>query len=1341
MKHPSVSGTKLDGVGPWVWIGCFCLILWTRFPSPWILAIASALVLGAAVRRRRSWRDGISVVVLAAGVLAGFAAQATDRRFIEGWEGAWERKQERIAGRLEAEFDALVSRGDLAVLRVSKAASSNLPRSVLQDSLLTLLEESGLTSAAVFGPDGRLSVWAGSHHGRIPAQVLNGSSRHAFSGAPLFSYLYFVAKIPDGGGTAVVNSLMDSDLPEPFASGLGDFASRLREQTGERIGIAPADRVTGTRIFDFGWPGETLMSVTVEESSRAERRGKYRRLWTRLVVALAALTWLLQFVGTSRRELPYSLAGPTLAAAVLPLDVVLPGSGLVGSTTFLLPGPVPLSLGRILLLCWAATPFLVLAASSRNPGTGWVTAPLAVAVGFPLVLHWFRSGASTELLGTSEGQWIAFTFSLVTILTLLLGAGLSWSGRLRSPGIPALIVLGVAAAAFLGLGTSAGIRTGPHVSLARAALWALPTFLIVRGLPAGSRRLSYIRWLCAFWLAGTAVLPFTWSMRTEARMAIAEAQMGRLGIADEPYLDSLLFRFADQAGSLDLGGANDVEILYQAWISSGLADAAAPVFLTLWSSDGAPQQELRLGVKGERPSVVGEMLPSLQIAGVRRYYRLEEVDVSHLIFFPLSEGRLVTATIPPRRTITPPSAMVPLFALVQEVDDQEFLTLARTQEDVSSPGVRSVQWSRNEEGWMGESVVPYPDGLYAVFYTISIPKLSVMLARGTLLLAMSLVALSAFWLMSVGVLGGVLPSSVDWRGFFQSFRARVTWTLFGFFVLSSALFGTLAYRTLSGASERTATALAERVVAQIAEAYQEEGGSMESLARRVGADLLEYRNGELAGGSVNELVELGLYETWVDPAIYEALETRHQLRASRVASLGDWRYVVAYRRLPDGDIVASPVPLRAGAAALRRRDVADLLALAVVLGPVLSLVLALFVGRALTRPIDTLQVASERVGSGNLAVHLPEDRVDEFGSVFAAFNRMVLRLGDARRELLQTTRRTKAIVEEAATGVIALDRTGRITVANPQAESLLATSLEVGAAIPGAKTCADKLAGWLDDIGKSGAVESAADFEWGDRRIRVRARRISQEGHPGGVVVNLEDVTDELRSERILAWGEMAQQVAHEVKNPLTPMKLSVQHLLRAWTDRRGDFDRILKRNVGAILKEIDRLASIARSFSRLASPGTAGEEGPVVSVDVATVVQEILNLYRGGGKGPIRLKSDLPPGPVLAMCRRDEIKEVLLNLLENARAAMSEGGAVRICARNEGGPEPRVAIMVEDEGTGIPAELLPRIFEPQFSTYSTGTGLGLAIVKRLVDSWGGFVEVESEVGRGTRVRLRLRTG
>ena len=1337
---PDAAGAAASGgnTSPLVWAGLLCLLLWAQLESPWVLVGASAFLGLAALRPPAGWRPAVSIVLLAAGVVAGFHTEMRERRLATDWAGYWEERRAWVGESVTRQFDALVAAGDEAADRVAGLAGAGLDAAAVADSLETVVVGFGLTAAALLDADGGLVAWQGHHHGRLAADVRDGSSRYSYSGTPLFSYLHFSRRAPEGAGTAVVTSLMRSDLPAPFASGLGDFASHAARTTGESIRISRAERARGPGVFDVGWPDEVLLSITVEEPDPAVRRAERRDLGAGIVVFLAALTWLLQSIGGSRRGLGYAVAGLAMAAATFPLDATFWPTGIAALANARLDGPCPVALGRVLLFCVAATPLVIhVMPRWRVPMGDWAL-PVAVAAGFPFALAWMGRGGSPEILGTTDTRWVFFQLTVTAVLTMIAGAALALrSSPRREADAPGLTALGLAVAAGLSAAIAAGVRTGPDVPVAFALLWMLPAILIVRGMDLSVRG-SYLRWFCAFWLAVTAALPFTWSMRTQARMQIAEERMERLGSAPEPEVDALLVRFADLVDSLDIAGAGDVELMYRAWANSGLAEHGSPMFVTLWSADGAPLQELRLGARGDRPALVATLLPLEEPPGASVFHILEEPDLQRFVAVTLSDERIVSGAVPPRRTIAPASALGPLFATMEGAGDEEFLTLVAHPGEVAPEEVGLVGWSRNEEGWGGRTVAVYPDGPYTVSFTISIPNLPVMGARAMLLLVLSLVVFSTMWLLSAALVGFRLSVPVDWRRLFTSFRARVTWTLFGFFVLSNVVFGTLAYRNLTGASERTASALAERVVAQIAQAYREEGGSMELLARRVGAPLLEYRDGELVGGSVDELIELGLYDVWVDPEIFAALESGRRAGATKVMNLGDWRYVLAHRRLPDGDIVASPVPLRAGAAALRRRDVADLLGAAIVLGPILSLVLALFVGRALTRPIQILQSASEGVGRGDLGVHLPDRRVDEFGSVFAAFNRMVRRLGEARTELLRTTRRTQTIVEEVATGVIAVDTEGRVTVANPRAEALLATPLPTGMPIPGRGGPAAELAAWLDGYGRGGRAEADGAFRWSGRRIRARARRIVQEGRPGGVVVSLADVTDELRGERILAWGEMAKQVAHEVKNPLTPMKLSVQHLVRAWTDQRRDFGHILKRNAGALLGEIDRLASIARSFSRLASPGEA-EKGPLVPVAVDRVIREVLDLYSGGGPAAVQVQGELHASLPRVACRPDELKEVLLNLVENARDAMPGGGAVRIVATASDDPG-RQVVSVEDEGAGIPDELLPRIFEPQFSTRSTGAGLGLAIVKRLVDSWGATVEVDSETGVGTRVRIRLRT-
>jgi two-component system nitrogen regulation sensor histidine kinase NtrY len=212
------------------------------------------------------------------------------------------------------------------------------------------------------------------------------------------------------------------------------------------------------------------------------------------------------------------------------------------------------------------------------------------------------------------------------------------------------------------------------------------------------------------------------------------------------------------------------------------------------------------------------------------------------------------------------------------------------------------------------------------------------------------------------------------------------------------------------------------------------------------------------------------------------------------------------------------------------------------------------------------------------------------------------------------------------------------------------------------------------------------------------------------------------RVARIVAWGQMANQVAHEIKNPLTPMRLGVQHLRRVYHDGKP-IGAVLEDTTQRILSEIDRLDRIARSFSRFGAP--ASDRGPLESVPLPRITREVADLYRLSSEGA-EITVDVEQGGI-ARARGDEVKETLVNLLENARNAKASHIRVRIVG---------TIVEVEDDGCGIAPELLPMIFEPRWSTSTSGSGLGLPIVKRLVEGWGGRVEVESEVGKGTLVRV-----
>lgn len=234
------------------------------------------------------------------------------------------------------------------------------------------------------------------------------------------------------------------------------------------------------------------------------------------------------------------------------------------------------------------------------------------------------------------------------------------------------------------------------------------------------------------------------------------------------------------------------------------------------------------------------------------------------------------------------------------------------------------------------------------------------------------------------------------------------------------------------------------------------------------------------------------------------------------------------------------------------------------------------------------------------------------------------------------------------------------------------------------------------------------------------------------------DVERGQQANRVLAWGEMARQVTHEIKNPLTPIRLGIQHLMRVRRERPAELDAVLDVTGPRVLAEIDRLDAIARAFSRFALPSP--ERPPVEPVALDAVLREVVRLYQLG-ESPVRWNVEVPPG-VVVQARRDELAEVLVNLLENARDAGASRVDVRASAARgvrDGAPE-RVVVEVQDDGRGIPDALLPRVFEPRFSTTTSGSGLGLAIAKRLVEGWGwgSTIAIASEPGRGTTVRLDL---
>jgi two-component system nitrogen regulation sensor histidine kinase NtrY len=490
-----------------------------------------------------------------------------------------------------------------------------------------------------------------------------------------------------------------------------------------------------------------------------------------------------------------------------------------------------------------------------------------------------------------------------------------------------------------------------------------------------------------------------------------------------------------------------------------------------------------------------------------------------------------------------------------------------------------------------------------------------------------------------------------------------------------------------------------------------------------------YEGGTLVGTSTPVLEDLGVIGQLMDPRAFRALALEGRFEMTGEGLLPELAERVGYRvvqpgRPADVAVLASPQLAEDLSLGARQLDLALVLLLATLAGVAAALAGAQIASRALSRPVAELRRSALALGKGlPMPAHSGRPPL-EFEPVFGAFERMAADIRSSQSALEEARRRTAAVLATVATGVVGVDPNGRVLIANKQAVDLLGTELEEGE--PFLERLSSEWAPlvaavrhFLADPG----LDGSAELEVGGKRMTLQLASLGSEVR--GVVMALNDVTDVSRAERVLAWGEMARQVAHEIKNPLTPMRLGMQHLRRVYRERRGEFDRTLEETAERILGEIDRLDTIARAFSRFAAPADLRQ--PLDRIDLGATVGEVVQLYRLA-EDACEVRLDVAPGAIGA-ARIDEVKEVVVNLLENARNA----GATLV--NLSVGPS---LIRVEDNGEGIPAELLPRVFEPRFSTTTSGSGLGLAIVRRLVESWSGRVEVESEAGRGTTVTVRL---
>jgi two-component system nitrogen regulation sensor histidine kinase NtrY len=413
--------------------------------------------------------------------------------------------------------------------------------------------------------------------------------------------------------------------------------------------------------------------------------------------------------------------------------------------------------------------------------------------------------------------------------------------------------------------------------------------------------------------------------------------------------------------------------------------------------------------------------------------------------------------------------------------------------------------------------------------------------------------------------------------------------------------------------------------------------------------------------------------------------------------------------------------------------------------------LGFMIANQLVRPIGDLITAAERVGTGELNVRVnPRRADDELGSLARSFNRMTAQLARNREQLIEANKQldarrefTETVLSGVSAGVIGLDTRGRINLPNRSAAELLATNLQA--------RIGDALAEVVPEMAELAEAAIDRPERLHDREIqllregrtrtllaRIAAERVREE--LVGFVVTFDDITELQSAQRKAAWADVARRIAHEIKNPLTPIQLSAERLRRKYLGQITTDPETFKTYTETIIRQvgdIGRLVDEFSSFARMPVPVIRNE-------DLRDVANHALFLERNAHP-EIEYGLTAPVARFVAPCDGRLIGQAVTNLLRNAAAAILEphGDGDAAGARRKGRIEVRIeqeggkaVIAVLDNGKGLPVDLLPRLSEPYVTTRARGTGLGLAIARKVMEDHGGELKMENRPEGGARVAL-----
>jgi len=413
-----------------------------------------------------------------------------------------------------------------------------------------------------------------------------------------------------------------------------------------------------------------------------------------------------------------------------------------------------------------------------------------------------------------------------------------------------------------------------------------------------------------------------------------------------------------------------------------------------------------------------------------------------------------------------------------------------------------------------------------------------------------------------------------------------------------------------------------------------------------------------------------------------------------------------------------------------------------------------YLAKRITRPVQMLSVAAREIGQGHYDQRIEHDATDEFGSMIEAFNSMAAELASNRRRLERTTldldrkhqevenrrRYIETILERVATGVVSIDPMGRINTVNSAAVRLL----DVDSSVVGrpavdvfARADLQPINAVLDHAARAKtdafAQEVALVREGRELHIAAAATRLTGAGGVyEGIVLVLDDVTPLIRAQKVAAWREVARRLAHEIKNPLTPIQLSAERMRRKLTDLDTARTELVQECTTTIIGEVEALKSLVDEFSQFARMPAPR----AVPADLHQLLNDTLSLYNGIFND-VRFERRYGDGLPQVRIDPEQMRRVVINLVDNAIEAMNRSGTIVLETAHE--PSNNIVrLIVSDNGPGIPESEREKLFLPYYSTKGRGSGLGLAIVRRIVAEHGGSIDVADNVPQGTRFTIEL---